>query len=414
MDEQQTKGTGGSRILEGVRVVDWSGWHVGPEGAALLGDMGADVIHIEEKGVGDAMRGVHRVYGIDMDLPGGRHALFEHHNRNKRGMALDLRKPQGREVVYRLVAQADVFLTNYRRRATERLGLDYPSLAKINPRLIYASSTGFGEEGPDREHPGLAFVAQARSGIVMASGDASSSAPTFVSSAIGDEITGIMLAFGVIAALLARERTGVGQEVTTSQLTSLMKLQAQSITTRLLTGREIPRQDRSQVNNPMLNYYRAKDGRWISLALIRHPEWPRFCQAVGLEELIDDPRFKEATDREKNRAELVRILDDLFAQRTASEWLEVLHRADLISSPVNTISDLLTDSQVLANDYIIDYQHPALGPIKFLGFPFQFSRTPVGLFRPAPSYGEHTEEVLLGAGYTWDDIAGFKEEGVID
>lgn len=400
-------------VLDGVRVVDWTMWYVGPEAAALLGDLGAEVIHIEEKGKGDQMRGLHTFLGIPCLLPGGRQVAFEHHNRNKKSLAVDLKKPQGREIVYRLVKQADVFVTNFRRPAAQKLGLDYATLSRYNPRLVYAWATAFGRRGPYGLTPGLDLVALARSGMMMASGD-SGDAPTWISPGVGDAIGGTMLALGIVSALLARERYGIGQELTTSQLIGLMKLQATSVMTQLLTGRERPRQARTQATNPLYNWYRCADGGWIALGLLREGEWPRFCQAIGQSELVADPRFETYRRRQQNGPELVALLDQVFATRTRQEWCRLLTEADLIHSPVNRISDLPHDPQVVENDYIFEYDHPSLGQIGFIGFPVEFTQTPMTLRQPAPDLGQHTEEVLTElCGYSWEEVAQLREKEVL-
>jgi crotonobetainyl-CoA:carnitine CoA-transferase CaiB-like acyl-CoA transferase len=399
-------------ILEGVRIIDWTGFLVGPVAGAMLGDLGAEVVKVEQMGRGDPLRGLRTFFGVPLDLPHGRHAAFEHHNRNKRGMAIDLESPKGREVMYRLVQKADVFLTNFRPKACARLGLDYDTLRQHNPKLIYARGSGFGEKGPDSELPSIDLIPQARSGIMMASGEPDMP-PVHISTGMADSITAIMLAYGVVSALLGRERTGTGQMVTVSQLGSMIALQGFLTQLKFFPGLDFPRHDRNLPTNPLYNYYKCQDGRWIALALILDRHWPLLCQAVGLTEMEKAPQFEDTGRRKENRQELTAILDRIFATKPYSEWERVFREADLIFGPIQDIADLPNDPQVVENEYVIDFDHPYFGKVQYPGFPVHFSETPASLKMAAPEFGQHTEEVLLENGYTWEDIAELGQQGVI-
>ena len=399
-------------ILEGVRIIDWTGFLVGPVAGSMLGDMGAEVIKVEQMGRGDPLRGVQTFFGVPLGLPQGRHAAFEHHNRNKRGIVVDLESPGGREVIYRLVESADVFLTNFRPRACAKLGLEYDDLRPHNPKLIYARASGFGEKGPDNELPSIDLIPQARSGIMMASGEPDMP-PVHISTGLADSVTAIMLAYGVMSALLGRQRTGKGQMVTVSQLGSMMALQGFVTQLRMFPGLDFPRHDRNTPSNPLYNYYKCQDGKWVALALILERHWPLFCRALELPELEKDARFENISKRRENRQELTAILDRVIASRPYSDWDRAFRGADLIYGPIQEIADLPHDPQVIENEYIIDFDHPNFGKVQYPGFPVQLSETPSSLRMPAPEFGQHTEEVLLEAGYTWEDIAGLGERGVI-
>ncbi|MEK7847487.1 MAG: CoA transferase, partial [Chloroflexota bacterium] len=254
--------------LDGIRVIDWSVFQVGPYAAAMLADLGAEVIHVEEPGRGDALRGIKTLFGVPLTLK-GRHIIFEEHNRNKRGITVDLHREEGREVIYRLVKKSDVFLTNYRPAPVARMGMDYDTLKQHNPRLVYARASGFGFNGPDKDSPSLDLIAQARSGAMMASGE-EGSPPTFLSLGIGDRVTSYLLAFGVVTALLARDRLGMGQRVDVSQLQAMALIQGNGLMPALTMGNSIPRHNRQKPpRNPLYNSYQCRDGRWVVMAAIQ-------------------------------------------------------------------------------------------------------------------------------------------------
>ena len=401
--------------LEGVRILEWATWHQGASGAGImLGDLGAQVIKIEEPGIGDTLRGVRELFGAGGLLPGGKNIFFEASNRNKQSITLNLREERGRQVLYRLVEQCDVFTTNFRPGVCQRLKLDYPTLKQYNPRLIYVGTSGYGSQGPYRDQRAYDWIGLAHSGMMTVMGERGMPPLTIVGMVI-DQMGAMVAAYATLAALAARDRWGVGQEVHTSMLGSAIWLQYINVTACLLRGRSMRRSQRSSTTNPLANYYRCADGKWL---MVCHPQsdrfWHPFCQALGLESLEADPRFATTDARRENREELIRLLDQAFASRPRREWLEVLERHDLIFSPVNEIEDLPQDPQVLANGFFADFDHPTLGPIKVVAPPLEMSATPATVRSPAPELGQHTEQVLLElGGYTWDDIARLKEEGII-
>jgi formyl-CoA transferase len=385
----------------------------------MLSDLGAEVIKIEAHQMGgDPSRHLRRVVGIvDCQLPHGRNAFFESLNRGKSGITVDLKHPLGKEVVYRLAKNADVFLENFRPGVADRLGVGYKDLSALNPSLVYGSASGFGPLGPDSGRPVLDYVGQARSGLMWNLGQPGDP-PVWTTMAFADMIAGIMLGYGVVAALTARGRHGVGQKVDVSHLSSAMWLQYWGMGVSLLTGiEEFPRFGRTQAGNPMWNHYQCADGEWIVLALLQGERfWPDFCQAVGRPDLELDPRFLDDEGRFANCRELVAILDQVFVTKTREEWMTDLGRyKDFLFERVQKTGDLLQDPQVMANGYIGEMDHPSLGRVKVLNSPFQFSATPARLpEQPAPTLGEHTEEVLRRvAGYSDADIAELAEEGVV-
>ena len=246
------------------------------------------------------------------------------------------------------------------------------------------------------------------------SGEASQDPVTPLTGGFADQAGAIMLAFGVVTALLARERLGISQEVNASLLGAVMYLQHSSLSTLLLTGREFERRERAKASNPLWNWYLCKDGKYILMGLLQPDRyWAQLCRVLNIAHVEKDPRFINLESRRANSEELVRILDEIFATKTCHEWDEIFKREDLPHSPIQSLPDLLTDPQVLANRYIVDFHHPQLGPIQMCGLPVQFSRTPANMRLPAPEFGQHTEEVLLDHGYTWEQIEQLREEGAI-
>ena len=399
--------------LEGVRVLDWTIWQQGPVCSAILGDLGADVIKIEDRVGGDPGRGMLRLAGLEMsDRP---NFYFTANNRNKRGITLDLKKPEGREVVHRLAKTADVFVQNFRRGVADRLGIGYDDLKKHNPKIIYANANGYGPLGPDGKAPSFDYLGQARSGIMMAAGEPDMP-PCAIAGGIADQMGAIMLAFGVVTALHARERFGVGQEVSASLLSSMMFLQGLNLSARLILGNHMPRASRSWTFNPLWNHYRCADDRWIALGMLQADRyWKDFCRAIGADALAEDPRFQETASRMANAGEAISGIAAAFERKPLAEWLEILGRSgDFVFSPVQSVNDLPDDPQVKANDYVVPFEHPTFGTIQMIGMPFQLSATPGTVRSAAPEFGQHTEEILTGElGYSWEDVGKLKEKEVI-
>ncbi|MFC2022468.1 CaiB/BaiF CoA transferase family protein, partial [Chloroflexota bacterium] len=276
--------------LQGIRVVDMTSWYVAAEAAALLGELGAEVIHVEQPGIGDDSRGLFSFMGVSQVLPDGSSAVFHDHNRKKKSITVDLKKAEGRELIYRLVKKSDVFITNFRSPAVARLGMDYKTLSGINARLVYGRNSAYGEKGPDADAPGFALTAAARSGIMMTSSGGGEE-PCFVNAELGDAAGALMLAMGVLGALVERERSGMGQEVVSAQLMALMQLQRINIATSMLSGQNVPRFQKGKPGNPYYSFYKCKDGRWIALGILRFTDWPKFCKAIGRPDLENNPQF---------------------------------------------------------------------------------------------------------------------------
>ena len=402
--------------LEGVRIIECGGYLSAPSACYMLGDLGAEVIKIEDRIKGDPSRGMSALFGRAMSLPGDLNILFETANRNKKSITLDLKKDRGKELLYELVKLSDVFCTNYSLSAIEKLGIDYQTLSKHNPRLIYGLATGYGTSGPDSRKRAFDTIAQARSGIMYAVGEPDSP-PSQIAGPIFDQMTGTLLAYGILAAIVARDKKGVGQKVEVSLLGSGLHLQAYNVNTVLLRGRPIPRPSRLNQRNALANHYECADGKWILFAEAQSDRfWHDFCLAIGTEELEKDQRFSTAALRNDNRLELTRLLDGVFKTRTRDEWIRSLDEkgGGIAYSIVNEPNDLQWDQQILENDYIMEFEHPVLGKTKVIGCPISFSQTAADPGSSAPNFGQNTEEVLLElCDYSWEDIEKLKDEEVI-
>ena len=401
--------------LTGMKVVECTTWAFGPLAGVMLGDLGAQVIKVENPQVPDAARGLTIVAGADVEMPDGTSALFDIMNRNKRSIALDVKSERGRELLKRLVAEADIFIQNFRPGVFKRLGLGYDDLAKINPKLIYASTSGYGQKGAEAERPALDAVGQARSGMYWASGEPGDP-PNWISYGFADIMGASMLAHGILAAVAARERYGIGQEVEVSHLQASMWLEYWGIGTCLYKNLpEWPRFDRTVAANPLFSHYRCGDGEWLTLGMIDSDrDFAPLCRVMELEYLLDDPRFVDVQARAKNAAELVEILDLRFVMESRETWEKRLgQNPDLIYDRVQRVGDLPNDPAVLANGYLVDVDHPRYGRQKMVAPPANLSKTPGRIQCVAPELGEHTLEILRELGLHDEDVATLMAEGVV-
>jgi len=397
--------------LDGIKVVELGIWVAGPTCARVLGELGADVIKIENPRGGDPARGVVSA-GAEKDSV---NPLWELYNGSKRSIAIDLTQAAGKEIVYKLVKASDVLVTNMRPGALERLALDYETVAKINPRIIYAQNTGFGIKGPDRDRP--AFDSNGfwiRSGIMSTLGQPDSP-PVPLRGAMGDLPTALFLVAAIGMAILAREKLGVGQKIDISLMSSGMWVAAEDIQQRLIWGERADNQkhSREKVSNPLWNIYRTKD-KWFELILLETERfWPPFCKAIEREDLEKDPRFDTDQKRAKNNELLISIIDEVLATRTMKEWGERFDQYGLVWAAETPIAEVLADPQVSQNGFIAEVQPPSDNSFKLLRIPFQFSKTPVQPRKVAPKLGQHTEEVLLELGYDRTQLSRLKGQGVI-
>jgi len=397
--------------LNGVKVVEVTMFQQGPVAGMRLGDLGADVIKIEAK-TGDPGRGFMKIIGAMAGLK-GRNYYFEHNNRNKRSIVLDLKSKKGIEIFLKLIDTADVFLNNMSIEAPIKLGIGPDALLARNPRLIYAHASGWGRKGREANELSFDYTGIARTGLMMSCGERGTP-PTQILPGIGDEIGGLMCAWGVTAALYAREKTGKGQVVDTSLMGSLIAMLGFIMAAPAILGQEFPREMRAMAGNPLYNHYKCMDDKWIAIAHLDPDRyWPKVCRALGLEDLQNDQRFNSIEARGRNAGELVAILDQRFATRTREEWIRILNEEGCIFTPIQTPLEVSNDPQAIANSYFVEVPHPEWGKVKMVGFPWDFSETPASWQREAPAFGQHSDEILSGLGYRKDEIASLKEEGVI-
>jgi crotonobetainyl-CoA:carnitine CoA-transferase CaiB-like acyl-CoA transferase len=391
--------------LDGIRVIDLSRVIAGPWCGALLADLGADVIKVEDTGPGDESR----TWPPHKDGEAAAYLLF---NRNKRGIALDLKTPEAVEVVKRLVKDADVVIENFRTGTMESFGLGYDVLGEINPRLIYCSVSAFGRTGPRKDSPGYEALMQAFSGIMSITGEPGGQ-PVRAGVSFLDLTTGILCALGVSNAIIQRGKTGLGQRVDGSLLETAVSLLAFHAEGYLLTG-ALPRALGS--GHPSLSPYRnfkCRDGQWIFIAAANDRFWGKLTRALDLEAMAADPRFAKNGDRVANRAELEAMLEQIIGEYDREPLLKRLEEADVPATPVNTVDQVMNDPQTIARGMIERVVHPKLGEIPVVGTPLKFSRMNPGVRRAAPLRGEHTDAVLAECGLSPERIRELRDKKVI-
>jgi crotonobetainyl-CoA:carnitine CoA-transferase CaiB-like acyl-CoA transferase len=381
--------------LSGVRILDWTIRQSGPSATQYLADMGAEVVKIETLAGGDPHRRATNQAGSQFMLAHGLRYDFESHNRNKKSMAIDLSKEEGKQIIYSLVAKADVFVQNFRYGVAKKLSMDYKTLQKYNPSLVYANCNGYGRKGKQASQPALDPAIHAASGMMLGIGEANMP-PIHLPGGMSDQITGIMLAYAIMLGLFYKERTGKGRELDVSMLGTMISVQTNNILYTIIANKSRERRLRREPANPLVNHYCCKDGRWILLAMFQPDQyWDAFCRALGLGNLIEDPRFCDFKNRGQNSAELVTVLDDVFATKMLSEWLDIFASEELIYSAVKDYLEVVNDPQVLENDFLVEYDHPSLGKLKEIGFPVQLCDTRGTIRNPAPRLGQHTSEILM-------------------
>ena len=393
--------------LSGIKVIDQTQALAGPYCTMILGDLGADVIKIERPGIGDQSRQWAPPYIGDQSC------YYLSVNRNKRGIALNIRAERGREIMHKLVAEADVFLTNLATTASlERYGIDYATLSALNPRLIYASISGYGRSGPRAGQPGYDLVSQAESGTMALTGEVEG-APMRFPTPMADMTCGLFTVIGILAALQARQTSGRGQFIDMSlqegQLTWLENYAGEYFA----DGIDPPRRGNRHPQVVPYEAVQASDGDWFILGVGSDNVWGAFCRHIERPELAADPRFLSNADRIANYAALLPIVRQIIRQKTCEQWLTELRAVGVPCGRINTAAEALGDPHVLERGMIIELEHPALGLVKSLATPVHLSQTPLVYRRYPPRLGEHSDEVAAELGYSAAEVAALRAEGTL-
>lgn len=396
--------------LEGIRVADLTIWAQGPVASQLLADLGAEVIKIEKPGTGDFARGAKAMFDRTCHLPDGHNLMWDMANRNKKAIAVNLYEDKGREALYRLLKKCDVFVTNLNPATLREMKVDKETVRQKNPDIIFALASGFGPRGPHAEDPCQDTVGMARSGFMFAN-PTLDGAPTYPPGALSDVASATMLAFGIVAALLDKERNGSAPPaVFTSQVITMMWIALYPVTLYANAGLEYPPFDRKNAANPMMNIYRCADDKWFASGLFLSDRfWNEFCEVMGIQELADDPRFESDEKRSENRRELIDILDNAFATRPRAEWERLFRERGFWCSVVNRYSELPDDPQVKANEYIIELDNG----LKSVAIPFEIEGV-VSPRRGSPEFSQDTDEILQElCDYTFEELVEMKAQGTI-
>jgi crotonobetainyl-CoA:carnitine CoA-transferase CaiB-like acyl-CoA transferase len=391
--------------LHGVRVLELAQIMAGPTCGLMLADLGADVVKVEKLAGGDDSRGYRepRVNGVS--------APFLMLNRNKRGVALDLKSPKGREVFLRLVADADVVIENYRRDTMDKLGLGYDTLAACNPGLVYCAITGFGRDGPLADRGGFDLVAQGYAGLMAITGEPGGP-PAKNGNPVSDVNAGLLAAIGVLAAYAERLKTGRGQLVDTSLFEAALQQTYWHAASYFATAQSPGPLGSAHILTAPYQAFAASDG-YINIGGANQANWERIAEVLGHPEWRGDPRFIDNTARMRNREALVDAMNAVLRTRTRSEWMAVFDAAGVPAGPVNSIGEALEHPQARARGMVADLVHPDAGPTRAIGCPVHLSRAPSPAARPAPRLGEHTREVLRQAGFAEGEIDALYADGVI-
>ena len=392
--------------IKGIKVLELAQIMAGPTCGLMLADLGADVIKIEKIPGGDDTR---RFLPPDVN---GEAAAFMMMNRNKRGMTLDLKKKEGVEVFKRLVKNADVVVENYRKGTLERLGIGYEELKKINPRIILCEISGYGRTGPYADKGGFDLIAQGMSGLMSVTGESKDRPPMKVGAPVTDITAGILAAMGVLAALVARERTGVGQRVDTSLYEAgIVHTYWQSAIASATGVAPGPLGSAHPLTAPY-QAFKTKD-KWITVGASNQNTWLNLIDALGRKDLQDNEKFSSNAHRMKNISELIEILKTELIKKTSAEWLAIFDEKGLPCGPIHKVTEMFDDPQTIARKMIVDVKNTKAGSFKAIGMPVKFSDTKVEDTKESPTFGQHTKQILLDNGFTNDEIDALMQQGAI-
>jgi crotonobetainyl-CoA:carnitine CoA-transferase CaiB-like acyl-CoA transferase len=392
--------------LRKIKVLDLTQIMAGPFCCQILADMGADVTKVEPPGAGDQAR-----HAMGFKMKGEDTAAFIAINRNKKSVTLNLKEEEGREILYRLAQNSDVLVENYRPGVAKRLGADYETLKEINPRLIYASISGFGQTGPYAGRAGYDLIAQGMSGVMSVTGEPGGP-PAKCGVPIGDLSAGLLCAFAILAAHIAREETGRGQFIDTSLFEGALALSIWETAELWTTGR-IPQPFGSahRLNAPY-QALKTRDG-YLNVGANNQKLWTQFCKVLGRENLTEDKRFATNADRMEHREELAEELEYVLKERDTEEWVELLLAEGVPVGPIYDYKQVFEDPHTRAREMMVEMEHPVEGTVRGLGIPVKLSETPGEIRRPAPLLGEHTEETLVELGYSEAEIANLRRSNVV-
>jgi crotonobetainyl-CoA:carnitine CoA-transferase CaiB-like acyl-CoA transferase len=392
--------------LDGIRVLDLTRVLAGPYCTMFLGDLGAEVVKVEQPGVGDDTR------GWGPPFTGGESAYFLCVNRNKKSITVDLKSQEGVALLRRLAERADVLIENFRPGAMERLDLGEKDLRAANPRLIYASLSGFGADGPMSDAPGYDLIVQAWGGLMSITGQADGE-PSKVGVAIIDLVAGLMLGKSIAAALFAREKLGIGQKIDTSLLEAEVACLINVGSNYLVEGNIPRRWGNAHPSIVPYQSFKTADG-YLVIGVASEGIWRRFCQAIGRTEWADDSRFEKNSNRVENRSLLIGLLAEMFLSHSTDEWLKLLNSAEVPCAPVQTVDQVFKAPQVLHREMLVQVEHPTAGPVRMAGIPVKFSATPASVRLPPPLLGQHNEEVLESwLGMNNEEISELKRKTVL-
>ena len=392
--------------LDGIRVLDLTRVLAGPYCTMFLGDLGAEVVKVEQPGVGDDTR------GWGPPFVGGESAYFLCVNRNKKSITIDLKSQDGVTLLRRLAERADVLIENFRPGAMERVGLGEKDLRANNPRLIYASLSGFGADGPMSDAPGYDLIVQAWGGLMSITGMPEGD-PTKVGVAIIDLVAGLMLGKAIVSALFAREQLGIGQKIDTSLLEAEVACLINVGSNYLIEGKIPGRWGNAHSSIVPYQSFKTADG-YVVIGVASEGIWQRFSKAIGRGELADDPRFAKNSDRVQNREVLTATLSEGFLGRETDAWMKLLNEAEVPCAPVQTIDQVFKAPQVLHREMLVKVEHPTAGTVPMAGIPVKFSATPASIRLAPPTLGQHTEEVLTSwLGIERTEIEELKRKSVL-
>ena len=390
--------------LDKIKVVDLTRTLAGPFCTMLMGDMGAEVIKVEEPTGGDETRKW-------TPFVNGESTQFLTFNRNKRSLSVNLKEREGLKIVQDLAADADVMIESFRAGTLDRLGLGYEAIKKTNPGVVYCSISGYGRTGPMADMPGYDLLIQAYSGLMSLTGDPEGS-PLRIGFSLVDLFTGMMAYGTILTALRQRDQTGKGQWVESALLDGQVAALSYHATGFMGTGVEPKRMGSGHPSLVPYQSFSASDGQFI-IGCANQGLWERMCRAIGHDAMLDDPRYTTNTDRVEHRAECVGELSALFAQKTTAHWVDLIVEAGVPCGPINTVADVVSNPQVLARNMIAEVDHPNIPNLKFPGSPLKLTDSPATIRRVPPMLGQHNEEILEEAGYSPEKIADLKERGVL-